>query len=255
MRLLVTRPEADAGKLMAELAKSGHEVVLAPLMDIEFREAAELPSSGSGQDWQAILITSANGVRALAARAEASAMKAVPVFTVGRASAEAAQAAGFKIVRSADGDVGALVRLVCAELTPEAGPLLHVAGSVTAGDLQAMLGVKGFEVHRAVLYEASPAKVLPDTAHAALAARDIDGVLLYSPRTARLFMSLVKAAGLDGALAGIDAFCLSDAVANELGGGLENDAFRGVHVAVRPEQAALIELVNKTARQTRDGLT
>ena len=251
MRLLVTRPEADAVKLMAELAKGGHQAVLAPLMNIRFRDDAELPI----RDWQAILMTSANGARALAARQDVSALKAVPVFAVGHASAAAAREAGFKTVRSAGGDVDALADLVAADLRPEAGSLLHVAGSVTAGDLQAILGVKGFKVARAVLYEARPATELPDTAHAALEARDVDGVLFYSPRTARLFMSLVHAAGLDGTLAGIEAFCLSDAVANELGGELENDAFRSVYVAERPEQAALIELVNKTDNETRNGLT
>ena len=255
MRLLVTRPEADAGRLMAELARCGHEAVMAPLMDIHHFEDAELPKRAAGHDWQAILITSANGARALAARSEAGSLKDVPVFAVGRASAEAASAAGFTNVRSADGDVEALADLVGSELEPEAGPLLHVAGSVTAGDLQVMLGVKGFEVARAVLYEARAAKILPDTAHAALEARDVDGVLLYSPRTARLFMSLVRAADLDGTLAGIEAFCLSDAVAHEAGGEAENAFFRAVHVADRPEQAALIELVNKVAGEGRDGLT
>ncbi|MAB14161.1 uroporphyrinogen-III synthase [Parvibaculum sp.] len=255
MRLLVTRPEADAGKLMAALAESGHEAVLAPLMEIDFHDTAELPAG----EWQAILVTSANGARALAARSEAMAMKAVPVYAVGQASAAAARAAGFARVRSADGDVEALADLVCAELSPGAGRLLHVAGSVTAGDLQAMLGVKGFEVVRAVLYEARPVRFLPDVAHAALEARDVDGVLLYSPRTAGLFMSLVHEAGLDGALAGLEAFCLSGAVAGALADapGRESGTavFRRVHVAARPEQAALIELVNKTGLAARDDLT
>lgn len=255
MRLLVTRPEADAGKLMAALAESGHEAVLAPLMEIDFHDSAELPAG----DWQAILITSANGARALAARSEAMAMKAVPLFTVGHASAEAARAAGFADVRSADGDVEALADLVCAELVPDGGPLLHIAGSVTAGDLQAMLGVKGFEVARAVLYEARPVRFLPDVAHAALEARDVDGVLLYSPRTARLFMSRVHEAGLDGTLAGLEAFCLSGAVAAALASAAGSksgpDLFRRVHVAEKPEQAALIELVNKRALAARDDLT
>ncbi len=252
MRLLVTRPEADAGKLMAALAGNGHEAVLAPLMEIDFHDDAELPV----RDWQAILVTSANGVRALAARSEAATMKAVPVLAVGHASAEAARAAGFSHVRSAAGDVEALADLVSAELSPDAGPLLHVAGSVTAGDLQVMLGVKGFEVVRAVLYEARPVRFLPDVAHAALEARDVDGVLLYSPRTARLFMTLVHEAGLDGALAGVEAFCLSGAVAADaVGRDGEGALFRRVHVAERPEQPALIELVNKTAPAARDDLT
>ena len=69
MRLLVTRPEADAAALAGILAGRGHEPIMAPVMSIRFLDQAAIPSRA----WQALLVTSANGARALARRPEAAA--------------------------------------------------------------------------------------------------------------------------------------------------------------------------------------
>src|SRR5437764_14585497 len=61
-RVLVTRPRAEAVALAEALAARGIEVVIEPLLDIHYRDepAPDLA------DVQAVLCTSANGVRALA---------------------------------------------------------------------------------------------------------------------------------------------------------------------------------------------
>ena len=62
MRLLVTRPEPDNVRTAAALRAKGHEVVLAPLLHIEAVADADL----GAPPWAAILLTSANGARAIA---------------------------------------------------------------------------------------------------------------------------------------------------------------------------------------------
>jgi len=235
VRLLVTRPEEDAADLAHLLSACGHEAVVAPLMSIRFLDDVELPE----RRWQALLVTSANGARALARHRQAAALKNVRVLAVGPASAEAMSAAGFRWIEAADGDADALAALACLELAPDGGPLLHAAGSVVAGDLKTVLEAQGFEVERAVLYEAAAARTLPETAHAALAGGGVDGVLLYSPRTARIFMSLVREAGLETSLGGATAYCLSPAVAEALG----DAGFLTVKIALQPDQAALLALL------------
>lgn len=235
MRLLVTRPEEDSAPLADALSALGHEAVLAPLLDIRFLEGAELPEAA----WQALLVTSANGVRALVRHDHAASLLSLPVLAVGPASADAARAAGFVKVEAAGGDVGSLAEHVGKALDPAAGPLLHVAGSAVAGDLAGMLEARGFSVTRAVLYEARLASALPEAARAALEEGTLDGVLLYSPRTARAFASLVRKAGLEARVTGLAAFCLSQAVADAL------DDLPGltVKIAREPDQAALIALL------------
>src|SRR6185369_3433546 len=147
---------------------------------------------------QAILITSANGARALA---EASEQRSKPVFAVGDTTAATAEGLGFTSVASASGDAAALAALVRERLDPAAGPLLHVAGADVAGEL----APEGFEVRRVVLYEAREAETLPESARAALEGRALDAATFFSPRASRLFVRLVREAGLAEACRAVSA--------------------------------------------------
>lgn len=237
MRLLVTRPDEDASALMRLLEAMGHCAVAAPLLAIHPLADVVLPQG----DWQALLVTSANGVRALAQHADVARLKTIPVCAVGEASAAAARAAGFARVRAAEGDVEALTALVVRELSPAGGPLLHVAGSVVAGDLKGALEGHGFRVARVVLYEARVAERLPEAARTAIEAGELDGVLLYSPRTAATFATLIAAEGLSGQMGGLRAYCLSAAVA----GALSGLTFGAIDVACEPAQEALLALLDE----------
>lgn len=235
MRLLVTRPAEDARALVATLAGMGHEAAAAALIDIRFLSDAKIP----GMSYRAVLVTSANGARALGARPEMARLARLPVFAVGEASARAARDAGFGHVESADGDVAALADLVSGRLQPGGDALLHAAGSVSAGDLKGALEARGFRVERVTLYEAVPPTRLPEVAVAALRSGRLDGILFHSPRTARTFAHLVRDERVEGSLATVTAYCLSRAVADALAG----LAFAAVRVAPAPHQAALLELL------------
>jgi uroporphyrinogen-III synthase len=233
MRLLITRPQEDAAELAAELARRGHEVLIEPLLEIEPVEPKpELPLDGV----QAVLLTSANGARALAATTE---RRDLPVLAVGERTAEAARAAGFAQVASASGDVEDLARLARETLNPAQGKLLHIGGTAVAGDLVGALAGAGFQAERIALYDARPATALSGATMAALGRGDLDGVLLFSPRSAATFVDLVKAADLADACRRLTAYCLSPAVAKALDG----LGFAATRVAERPEQAALLALI------------
>jgi len=233
MRLLVTRPRPDAERTADLLRDAGHEPLIAPLLEIV---PADPPGDVPSSDVQAFLVTSANGARALA---DATDRRDVAVFSVGDASAAAAREAGFAQVRSADGDVDDLAALVRETLVPANGSLIHAVGSVSAGNLARDLARSGFDARAVVLYEARACADLPENAAGALAGDRLDGVLLYSPRTARSFTALVEKAGLTPKLAEIRAYCLSAAVADALSDGV----FAQVETANRPDQAALFELL------------
>ena len=194
MRALVTRPRAEATALAAALAGRGIAALLEPLLEIVYRDLG-YPLDLAGV--QAVLCTSANGVRAFA---RLSQERALPLFAVGEATAARAQAEGFSDVHSAGGAVGDLVALVSGRLRPDAGRLLHVAGSLVAGDLSGELRARGFTVDRAVLYEARPVAALSAATVRALAAGIVDFALFFSPRTAAIFARLADQAGLADAM-------------------------------------------------------
>ena len=81
MRLLITRPREDGEPLAALLNERGFETILDPMMTIVDIDAPEMDLSGI----QALLMTSANGVRAFARREED---RQTPVYVVGDASAQ-----------------------------------------------------------------------------------------------------------------------------------------------------------------------
>lgn len=234
MRLLLTRPRADSEPLAATLRAAGHRCQVSPLLEVTVDRAAALPL----EDVQALLITSANGIRALEER---PVPRDLPVYAVGHASARAAQEAGFHHVHSADGTVEDLARLVSETGTPENGRLLHVAGSAVAGDLAGALGRNGYEVRRAVLYEARTADHLDADLLAALDSRQIDGALFFSPRTITTFVRLLTRAGREATARSLVLFALSSAVAMA-GAPL---VWRQIVVARHPRQDDLLAAVEE----------
>lgn len=232
MRLLITRPRDDAEPLAALLDQRGIETVLDPMMTITDVEAPDVDLSGV----QAVLVTSANGVRALARR---DGVRHIPVCAVGDASAQAARDLGFETVRSAGGDVETLADLVRDTLEPDQGALLHIAGSRLAGNLSGVLEGAGFEVRRRVLYRAAAAVALSPRTREELDAGTLDGVLLFSPRTAALFARLVVEAGRRERCRAVSAYCLSRAVADNAG----VLPWSHVVVAPQPNQQALLEVI------------
>lgn len=227
MKALVTRPRQDAAGFAAELARRGIEPVIEPLLTIRLHPA-ELELG----DVQALLFTSANGVRGFAA---SSGRRDLPALAVGDATAGEARRHGFARVESAAADVASLARLAIARLSPGAGVLLHPAGTSVAGDLAASLAPAGFSVRRAVLYDAEPAGALSPGVVAALRQGDIAAAFFFSPRTAMTFVSLAAAEAPEAAAA-MTAYCLSPAVARAV----ETLGWRALRVAAAPRQAELL---------------
>ncbi len=237
---LITRPDEDAEPLAAALGRRGIEVVREPLLAIRPLPGASVDLAGV----QALVFTSANGVRAFASL---SSRRELPVFAVGDATARGAREAGFARVESASGTVEDLARLVEARLDARQGPLLHAAGSAVAGDLAGRLGKAGFELRRAVVYETETATQLSEETREKLAAGEIGLVLLFSPRTAETFVRLARAAG-PTVTAGIGkaiALALSPAVARAA----ETLEWRDLRIAERPELPAMLALIDRAAAE------
>lgn len=236
MKTLITRPEPDASIFAGSCRAAGLETVIAPLMEAVFPEAA-VDLQGVG----ALAFTSANGVRAFA---KASDWRDAPVFAVGAATALAARDCGFREAQAADGDVESLAALIARLWKQTGGDVLHIAGTHLAGDLAGLLAGAGVPARRQTLYEMRAASVLPDAARLALTGPSpADWAAFFSPRTGRLFVELVKAAGLEASLKGVAAVCLSGAVADAL----EALTWKDMRIAKSREAGAMIEAMTGRA--------
>lgn len=240
MRMLVTRPEPAAADTAKALAKLGIEPVIAPLLVPQWF----VPPLGEGP-YDAIALTSANAVRGLDGIAGLSTLLSLPVFAVGDHTAEAARAAGFTDIRSADGDFADLVALLSASLVH--GTVLYPRGREVSGDLGAALADTGLAVSEIVVYGMNPVASLPATVFDSLAAGEIAAVLLLSRRTTQAFVAATAAlpAARRQALA---VLCLSAQVAEPL----HAAGYTDIHIADAPNQAAILALASSfSGRQNR----
>lgn len=233
MRILLTRPQADAARTAAALRARGHDVIIAPLLHLELLADAEL---GPGP-WSALLLTSGNAVRAIARHKRGDELRTKKVFTVGDRTAQAMRDCGFADVASAAGNVRDLAALVVARLKPSAR-LLYLAGEERSGDLAGQLRAKDFIVDTVLVYRAVAAADLPPAAAAALRSR-LDGVFHFSRRSAEAYLDAARHSGLlSEALAKPVHYCLSGRIAEPLAAaGAAN-----VRIAEQPDEASLIEL-------------
>ena len=229
MRVLVTRPRQDCEETASRLAALGHEAICASLLAVQFHDGAELSFDGV----QAILATSANGIRALARR---TTHRDLPVFAVGPQTAKAARQAGFAQVKNADGDALALAQATSRWADPAKGALLHVSGERDNGRLASALTAHGFTLRKEVLYEVVAETHLPPQAAKALADGALDAALFFSPRSARIFRECVTRENLDAACGDLLAVCISAATAEAL----KPLTFRPIWVAQAPNQDSLL---------------
>lgn len=241
MHVMLTRPRTDSDALAAHLRSRGHDVHLEPMLEID-PTGAEISLNGV----QAILATSANGIRCLATTTD---RRDLPLYAVGDATADCARGAGFEAVHSAHGDSQALLALVVARLDPSAGKLIHVRGMDATGDLSGALEASGFAVEPAILYKATKVDLLSETGRNFISGEKIDSILFFSPRTARTFVSLVNEAGLRDHCTYIAALCLSQAVADAA----KALSWRDVRIAATPDQLAMIRILDelKTTEETK----
>lgn len=226
MRLLVTRPEEDARPLIARLEVLGHEAEAMPLLHIVPKPDAEIPDG----NWQAVIATSANALK-LGDRLDL--LKFLPLLCVGPQTAAFARSQGFVFATAQGGDVQGLSRHILKTLSPASGPLLYLSGAETAGDLAGVLKKQGFSLTRVITYDAEPLGL----AGAEDRVRWAEGVLLYSPRTARVWVNEVEAQGLTAHAATLSHFCISANVAAGLPAGWPRA------VAEAPNEGAMLELL------------
>lgn len=212
--------------LARKLVARGHDVVFCPLMDIRQRRNVVLPTV----PLQAVCASSANG---LAAEVDWQALLPLPFFAVGPQSADAARQRGFGVVHTAPhGNLQGLAQLIATHATPNAGAVLHLSGADVSGDLGDMLLPAQIRVERCVVYDAvatAPKDITPMMQAA-------DGVLLYSPRAARLWLNAV---GEAAQATHLRHFCLSANVAAQLPQSLPQS------IAKSPNESGMLELLDR----------
>ncbi|MFT6461675.1 MAG: uroporphyrinogen-III synthase [Maricaulis maris] len=220
----------------------GIDPIISPVLDINFR--ARIDASLDGV--QALVFTSANGVRAWGPRRPE---RDIQVFAVADATAQAARDIGFKRVHSAQGDVTSLANLIRRKLNPGKGSLLHVRGIHVSGDLSGALKPEGFKVRDAIGYGAVAVDALGEEAIAAVISGAPVSVLIHSARGAKTFLDLLRKFGLHHWLGSVTALGISrNALAP-----LEGAGFGALVAASVPNEEALLALLDDSSELASAG--
>jgi uroporphyrinogen-III synthase len=229
-QVLITRPEPEARQTAERIAAMGLTPVVAPVLAIEpVARSVRLP-----EGFAATVLTSGNAVAGCP-----PACHVRPVFAVGSATAAKARAAGFGSVVDADADASVLPDLIARTVGAD-GQTLFLPAAVGQGvALAAALRGRGYRVLRRVVYRASVAPMLPAAAVEALRAGSVQAALFFSGETARGFVRLVRAAGLETTLEGVDAVAISGRTEMAL----RPLPWRHIRVAERPNQDAMLVLL------------
>jgi uroporphyrinogen-III synthase len=225
----ITRSEPGASATAKRVKTMGWQPLIAPLLEAQALPDVALDLTGV----VALAFTSAQGVRAFTALSDAR----LPAFTVGEATAEAARAAGFSEVQSADGDVAALAELIAKDCP---GPILHAGALYLAGDLVGDLAARGLTARAAALYDTLPVDPAPALARLA----DIDAVLVHSPKAAGLLADFLTTHPAPH----LRLLALSEAVATPL----RTVESAKIAVAPFPNEASLLNLLGKPSRPRRN---
>jgi len=220
--VLLTRPRAASERfaqaLIAELGPVA--VAIAPLMKI-------VPT-GMRPDLEraaALIFTSAAGVEVFGQLCD---RRDLPAWCVGARTAQAARAIGL-MAQSADGDAEALVAQLLVQ-RPK-GPLLHLCGTHSRGDVADRLTQAGLMTQAVAIYDQVALSDNPDLA-AALAHPGPVIVPLFSPRSAELFMTATGSRG-------VTPIALSQAVQ----AALPPDLAARTHVSKTPDAPAMIRAI------------
>lgn len=219
------------GALIESVRARGYIPLVEPMLAIEALTDVALPDLSG---YQALVFTSANGVRACASL---MAVRTHPLYAVGEATADAARAAGWTDVRmNTGGGVAGLANVLAADDLESDKPLLHLSGE----DVVPLPAVPGVRVERLPIYRAVQVQSLSADCLKALDEDLIEAVLFYSPRTAEAFAGLLETYRRTCKASAVKALCISEAVVHSFHGILWQD----VRLAPTPDGAAMMALLN-----------
>lgn len=241
MRILVTRPESDSEEMRRALMGAGHQVILSPLLTIEFEPIPDIQAN----DIAALIITSQNALRALSDAPQLRLLSGVQTFVVGPRTSAMARDLGFQCIVEGPGTGAELAELMKARGLPTGGRIVHLAGNKLAFDFARAFSQLGYRAETIRCYRSEPATGFTAEAENAIRQGQIDLVTLLSPQTANTFVRLIKSTGLEVEARSLSYACISEATCKFL----MDEGWSCTHVAAKPNNQEVLALVNRIAAQ------
>ncbi len=238
MRVMVTRPEAEAQRTARRLERLGHTPRLLPLTRVRPLPAA-IPT-GVG-DVAAVVVTSANALR-LAEPALLAPLLDKPVFAVGSRTAEIAREVGFRHAVEGPGHAGGLAETVLAS-SGQDGTIAYLCGRLRRDTIERALAAAGRRCVAIETYETIDVPYTSEKLAEALGTEPLGAILLYSPYAAERLVALGAEKSVAEYAASATIICISRQTADACS---EISGARVV-VAAEPHEDAMFDLLHDAA--------
>lgn len=200
--------------------KKKYNVLINPLLTIEiFNEPIKV------KKYDAILTTS---MQALYFLGKTKVSLDVPLYVVGESSFKVAKNYGFNNIYQGQNQALSLLNIINHKT------LLYLRGDVIHQDLKGLL--KNYNIKEQIVYKSVPASNFTLDVLRAFKEKRVHGVLVYSTRTAGIFLELCRKNHLSSK--NIVAFCLSESIVQAL------EKFKGTTQIVSPPSSIVKTVEN-----------
>jgi len=208
MNILITRPLMDAEDLMEKLFAYGHKIIHLPTLKISSVKTQLV----NPDNFDAFIFTSANAVRNLKLT---STNKSLHCFCVGSITEKIARQSGFTNTSAAGGTVNALKNLIMiSDKVNENSNLAYFCGDNTSYDLDLELKREKLKIKKIINYSSIVISELNNENKKLIENYPPDLIYIYSARSAKSFIAIVKNYGLNPLVTQSTVMCISKKVAN-----------------------------------------
>ena len=236
--ILITRPQPDAQETEHALFVRHIQTLVYPLLQMNhlatglntlqnFLHSITTPSL--------CILSSRNTIRALTST---SFPNSISFIAVGERTARLAQKTGLAPILSVNGNESILVNYIRCHYSPDV-PLLYPCAQDVMGTLIPALTEDRYTINAFPIYQMQASTFFSDELIQQIKTHKIDGISLFSKRTANIFMTLIKQYQLESCLSSMHAFCLSPSIARTL----HSLRFASIQSCQRPEHDSLLELI------------
>ena len=208
MNILITRPLIDAEDLMGKLFSLGHKIIHIPTLKISYTKMEPIDAS----QFNAFIFTSANAIRNLKVIEQD---KSKLCFCVGSITEKITRMSGYNNTISAGGTVNALKNLIInSDQINEKSNVAYFCGDNVYYDLDHELKREGIKTNKIINYTSEKITDLNEENKKIIFSHPPDIIFVYSTRSARSFIEIVKKYSLYPLMTGSEVMCISKKVAD-----------------------------------------
>ncbi|MHC1547480.1 uroporphyrinogen-III synthase [Phyllobacterium sp. K27] len=215
------------------MAELGFQPLVLPLSEVEPLQVQDVHGH-----YDAVAITSANALRH-APEDFLATFHDLPCFAVGGATADIAQAKGFKQVLTGNGNGSSLAEKINNSTAMNAR-VLYLAGRVRSPEFEEIVGQSGRGVTPVLIYDTILKRYETDYLVQFFNSSPVNVCLVYSKRGAATLLAIIEQANAYHLFENTEFLCLSDNIVPII----SSQGFRHMRAASVQDEVALLELLH-----------